>query len=273
MHMYGKMKFHGDDVEIKEYRIPIACGVSSSVSNHKPKSRGEDNEKRIDNMYRARATIRDIIWANQSKYTKFITLTYAKTCLDVRKVRRDITTFVQAMRRMGYEMRYLYVLEHQKERGTKEGNAGSIHVHMVLFVDTLIDLDDLRKAWPHCPHPDIKNVRKIRNLGAYVCKYITKENFADFGKRCFSCSLGLARPAEERFYIEGFSDHLDRLHLDTFKQNLIVTKRLEKSADYIAPDGAVVFQKTITTEGKLDCSRIDPLILFVIRNGDNIDVF
>lgn len=267
LHMFAKVKRSGKQVEIKEYRIPIACGVRHSLKRPK-EERGEESEKRYDNLYRARASVRDIIWANESKYTKFVTLTYAKTCLDVKKVRNDVASFVKAMRRMGYDMRYLYVLEHQKERGKKEGNEGSLHVHMVLFLDKKIDLDDLRKAWPHCPHPDIKNIRKIRNLGAYVCKYITKENFADFGKRVYSCSLGLDRPLEERFYQEGCSDHTIGYSLAEYKKNVSVTYTAERCSDYRGPDGNIVWQKVTITKG---IENDDPLLDLIFKHGNEIE--
>ena len=270
LHMVGKVKLSGNTVEIKEYRVPIACGQHPlpSIKEDKPK-RGEEGEKRYDNLYRARATIREIIWANESPYTKFVTLTYAKTCLDVKKVRNDVASFLKAMRRMGYDMKYLYVLEHQKERGKKEGNAGSLHVHMVLFLDVKVDLDDLRKAWPHCPHPDIKKTRKIRNLGAYVCKYITKENFADFGKRVYSVSLGLDRPVEERFYKEGCSDRTIGFSLDQYKEKVNVTYVAERSSDFRAPDGNIVWQHTTVTKGTVE---YDPLLDPIWESGDVYDL-
>ena len=247
--MIGKVRYTpSGSVEVREYRVPILCDTGGEGSKKGFKKPSDDSQKRADNLFRARALIRDIIWANEGEYTKFVTLTYAKPCLDVDKCRNDIKNFNRSMRRMGYDMRYLYVLEHQRKRGEKEGNEGSLHVHMVLFVDQKVFLDDLRKAWPHCPHPDVKQVRKIKNLGAYVCKYLTKDNLAEFGRRSFNCSVGLDRPREVRYYNEGFSD-VGNSSLPAYKDQIDVSFFREKCSEYRALDGNIVWQKMRVTVG------------------------
>lgn len=203
--MRCKVVTSGDIVELYFYQIPIQCGKKRNreVIKNEEKNLG----KRNDNIYRARENIRRIVWNNQTEYTKFVTLTYSDTVLDVKKVRRDITTFVQSMRRSGYPMKYLYVLENQRERGLKEGNEGSLHVHMLIFIDKFVKLDDLRRCWKH-GFVGIEAIDNVFNLGAYVCKYITKDNITDFGSHCYSCSIGLDRPVIERFYTLGYSDSL-----------------------------------------------------------------
>ena len=63
--------------------------------------------------------------------------------LDVKQFRRDWQTFVQAMRRKGHDLRYLYVIERQKQRGLKEGNEGTIHAHVIVFNDEFIPMESL----------------------------------------------------------------------------------------------------------------------------------
>ena len=255
LHMIGKVRYTpSGDVEIREYRVPILCDTGGGGRQKDTEKGTGETEKRKDNLFRARAKIRDIVWANESQYTKFVTLTYANACLDVVKCRHDLQMFVQSMRRMGYDMKYLYVLEHQRKRGAKEGNEGSLHVHMVLFLDQKIKLDDLRRAWPHCPEPDIKRVKQIKNLGAYVCKYLTKDNLQEFGSRAFNCSIGLDRPREVRYYNEGFSD-VGHSSIEAYKKTVDVTYSREKSSDYRAADGNIVWQKTRLTVGS---SVLDP---------------
>ena len=254
LHMIGKVRYTpSGDVEIREYRVPILCDTGGGGRQKDTEKGTGETEKRKDNLYRARAKIRDIVWANESEYTKFITLTYAKPCLDVERCRNDIRAFCKAMRRMGYDMRYLYVLEHQRKRGAKEGNEGSLHVHMVLFLDQKVELDDLRRAWPHCPHPDIKRVKQIRNLGAYVCKYLTKDNLQEFGSRAFNCSIGLDRPREVRYYTEGFND-CGQTSLQAYKDTVDVKFVRERSSDYRALDGNIVWQRMRVTSGNASMS-------------------
>lgn len=201
--MYCKVVQSGDVVEMYFYKVPIKVGNKRSFDIVKSDS-SENKEKRSDNVYRARRNVRRIVWSNQSEYSKFVTLTYAETVLDPKIVKRHITTFVQAMRRLGYDMKYLYVLENQKERGLKENNEGSLHVHMLIFIDKFIKREDLTKCWKH-GFVSIEKIDHVNNLGAYVCKYITKETVM-CGNRSFFCSVGLERPVDERFYTLNFSD-------------------------------------------------------------------
>lgn len=206
-HLRTRVVVSGDIVEVFEYSNGIAVGERRQ-HEVKRKEVEERDGKRLDNLYRARQNIRRLVWCNITKqFTKMITLTYADTILDAKTVKLHVRRFVQQMRRFGYSMRYLYVLEHQTKRGQKEGNAGCLHVHMFLFDDEKVSLDHLNRAWKH-GQTDIKVLRNIRNSGAYVCKYITKENFAEYGCHVYGCSRGLKRPTEEHLYQEGFSDTL-----------------------------------------------------------------
>lgn len=206
-HLKTKVIVCGDIVEVIEYSDGVLCNVKRDYVIER-KGEGESDGKRLDNLYRARQNIRRLVWCNITKqFTKMLTLTYAETVLDPKTVKRDIKVFVKQMRRFGYDMKYLYVLEHQTKRGKKEGNAGCLHVHMFLFDDEKVSLDHLNRAWKH-GQTDIKVLRDIRNSGAYVCKYITKENYAEYGAHVYGCSRGLKRPTEERLYREGWTDTL-----------------------------------------------------------------
>ena len=235
-HAFARVVVSGDLVEVYTYSVPITCGRERQFEIVRNPDREEGGEKRKDSLYRSRMNVRRLIWANQGEYTKFLTLTYAKTVLDLKKVHRDITTFVQAMKRKGFPLKYLYVLEHQRERGEKEGNEGCLHVHMVVFVDRFIPLDILRSCWKH-GFVGIEKIDDVRNLGAYVCKYITKDNLQEFGKRVYSCSLGLERSKEEVFYTEGFSTTEIGLHPDEVLQSLDIKFHTQMRSDWIDENG------------------------------------
>lgn len=251
----------GDIVEVYGYKVPVRVGETRKHNIIKSLP-DENTEKRKDNLYRARQTVRRIIWSNQSKYTKFVTLTYAKTILDLNKVKRNITTFVQAMRRLGYDMKYLYVLEHQKERGLKEGNEGCLHIHMIIFIDQYIPYQDLNKCWKY-GQTDINAIDDVRNLGAYVCKYITKENIAEFGMRSFSCSLGLDHGKVERFYVGQYSDTVTNVQGDDILKGLNLTYSSTVRYDYIQDNGEVGTQTVEYMQGtwkdKDLIKELDPL--------------
>ena len=254
-HMFCKIVRSGKVVEAYIYSSAIKVGHERKHDVCKRKAKDyidleelEELEKRSDNLYRARQTVRRLIWANQGAFTKFITLTYRDTELDRKRVHRDITTFVQAVRRKDYEMLYLYVLEHQKERGEKEGNEGCWHVHMVVFNDAFLPKEILEKCWPH-GFVDINAIDDVRDLGAYVCKYITKENSAEFGSRVFSASKGLKRPEVERFYIEGFSDSMTGIFPKKILKNLNVSYHDVICHDYIDDQGVGHSQKIAYYQG------------------------
>lgn len=204
-----KFVISGDKIEKMSYSVPILCDFERE---HTPKRNTENSEdgKREDSLARARQTVRRIIWANITPHSKFLTLTCADICLDKNVFMRRLQTFFQAMQRQGYDLRYLYVLERQVKRGVKEGNAGTIHAHVVVFNDEKIPLKAIKKAWKHGrteihilnslryskSQDGYKRGERVRDIGAYVCKYITKESELEWGSRCFNCSVGLNRPIE-----------------------------------------------------------------------------
>ena len=249
-HAFSRVVVSGDVVEVYKYSVPIPCGRTRDYEIVRDKSREEEGgEKRTDSLYRSRMNIRRLIWANQGPYTKFLTLTYAETTLALKKVHRDVQTFVQSMKRKGFPLKYVYVLEHQRERGEKEGNEGCLHVHMVVFVDRFIPLDVLRSCWKH-GFVGIEKIDNVRNLGAYVCKYITKDNLQEFGKRVYSCSLGLNRGREEVFYTEGYSTTDIGLHPDDVLDHMDIGYHTQMRTDWVGEDGVAQYQTVEYYQGK-----------------------
>lgn len=200
--MQAKAFVSGNHVEHYKYVNPIRFGYSRGYNIERHEELGD---KRSANLLRAQRTVRQIIWANIGRYTKFLTLTYSKTVLDYETFNFNFKAFKQAMKRKGYKLKYLYVLERQKERGVKEGNEGCLHCHLVVFNDEYIPYEIIRQCWHH-GNIDIhvlkgtryvdnhKSHEKINDLAAYVSKYITKDTVALPGNRCFTCSVGLERP-------------------------------------------------------------------------------
>lgn len=202
-----KFVFCGNYLILKEYSVPYVLGLKKSDNCCKLFS--DDNSankpKRIDNLKRARDTVASYVYTNLTEYTKFLTLTTKDTILDVPVFQRKLQTFFQAMKRKGYDLNYIYVYERQTKRGRKEGNAGCLHVHMIIFNDEYISMDVLKKCWPHgrvelkilnglrCKNNKATQ-ELIRNPASYVCKYITKESVAEWNEKVFRCSKGLKKP-------------------------------------------------------------------------------
>lgn len=191
----------GDVWEVVVFENPVKVGFKVSRDN---KKHDEDSEKRFDNLVRARTAVRQLVLCNQTRYTKFLTLTYAVTNLDYDEVTHDFKMFIKNLKRNGFpNLPYLYVMEHQKERGKKEGNEGSLHIHCLLFTDEYIPFVKIKKSWGKRGSVDIQAIEDIHNLGAYVCKYITKEGYVGSNKPMYHVSRGLKRPEEKALYISG----------------------------------------------------------------------
>ncbi len=205
-YMNEKLVYSGRKVEHYIYSKPIRVDFNRGVVV----TRSDTAElKRSDNLLRAQRRVRQLIWANVGEYTKFLTLTYAETVLEVEQFKKDFDAFRKSMQRKGYKFKYLYVLERQKLRGVKEGNEGCLHCHMVIFNDEFIPWEEIKSSW-HRGSIDIhildglrvvdnkKKDEKIQDLGAYVSKYITKDYVASSNNRVYTCSIGLNQPVEER---------------------------------------------------------------------------
>lgn len=195
-----KAVISGNHVELYKYSMPIKCDFSKKINPKLTESR-EVGLKREDNLARARQNVRRLVWCNITAHTKFLTLTCKETCVDLKAFQRKMQTFFQAMTRKGFKLRYLYVLERQLSRGIKEGNLGTWHAHVVVFNDEKIPLDVLKSCWKHGRSEikilnglRLKDDEKINDVGAYVCKYITKESALEFGSNVYRCSKGLHRP-------------------------------------------------------------------------------
>lgn len=206
-----KVVISGNHVEFYKYSMPVLCEFEKKQNLLKVKNNEhEEGKKRADNLARSRQSVRRIIWCNVTPHTKFLTLTCSDTCLELKAFQRKLQTFFQAMTRKNYKLSYLYVLERQLERGKKEGNAGSWHAHIVVFNDEKIPLDVLNSCWKQ-GYTDIKILNglrcrddeKIKDVGAYVCKYITKDTVLELGSHCFRCSKGLKRPLEVNLKADG----------------------------------------------------------------------
>lgn len=200
-----KFIFCGDYCICKEYSLPYLKGVTKHDNIFHSFDNSSNNPKRADNLKRARDNVAQIVYANLTPHTKFLTLTTKETILDVPAFQRKLTTFLQAMKRKGYDLDYLYVYERQTKRGEKEGNIGCLHVHMIVFNDEKIDMSVLKKCWKHgrvelkildglrCENNKVSQ-ELIKNPASYVCKYITKESVAEWNEKVYRCSKGLKKP-------------------------------------------------------------------------------
>lgn len=239
---FNKIVFYGRYVEKKEYLTPFKVGKREK---HKKKYVAPDFKiidsideipkyvKFENSLSRTRKSIYDLISCNVAFYPKFLTLTCKESILDYDKFLYEMKLFFKRMKRKGFDLKYIWVAEHQAKRGLKEGNEGSYHAHIIIFNDEYIPFEVINSCWngntdihifESCRYKDnIKTDEKIKNVSAYVTKYITKENLAEFGKNLYHCSRGLNRPIEIREIAHQYYDkdgNKKYIRNDNLSQNL-----------------------------------------------------
>ncbi len=237
-----KIVISGNVIEYIRYVNPINVEPRKhEIYKNEEKSEG----KREDNLLRARANIRRCIWCNQTKYTKFVTLTYSETELSIDNVIYDFKQFIKKLRRKGYKIPYLYITEHQKKRGIKENNEGCLHIHCVMFTDEFIDSKIINSCWGK-GNTDIHAIQNIKNLGAYVCKYLSKEELSLYHKHSYHISRGLKK--SEILTTDGYIGDWGEMYSNIHKFTKV---HYSNTADYsyIAPDGSLVTNSIIYQQG------------------------
>lgn len=156
-----------------------------------------DGVKSESNLQRTRNALVLLIDANAGQYSKFITLTFAEAELDRKKAFDKFKQFTKDFKKVfGYSLRYVLVIEHQKKRGAKEGNEGSLHFHLVVFNESKLSFSHLKNIWGKYGSIDIKKVDSTNNLGVYMAKYLTKEE-QQLNKKGFTSSHNLQKPIIE----------------------------------------------------------------------------
>jgi hypothetical protein len=172
------------------------------------KSLEKKKESRKHSMLRARSRLRRLVNSNAWFWNKpdkrpflpiFVTLTFREDIRDPKVANRIFSKFVK---RLNYAtdkgkkttLKYVVVTEFQDfSRG------GVIHYHVIFFNLAFIWKDDLFAIWDN-GIVDIKKIQHVKNVGAYITKYMSKhfeDNRLDGKKRYFS-SRGLLKPIEIR---------------------------------------------------------------------------
>lgn len=204
---HTKMKRCGNILKFVEYEYPIWHGSTGGKKVTKPnyivdddgniawidKETGEMlsvDEKKISSRkqstHRARNELIDKINANFTSGDKFLTLTYAENMQDITKAKRHINDFFRKVREKYSSLKYAYVIEFQKR--------GAIHFHVIMntpyFKAKLIE-----DMWGR-GFVKINRISHVKNVGAYVVKYMTKEGVDErlIGKKLYQTSQNCIKP-------------------------------------------------------------------------------
>lgn len=137
---------------------------------------------------RARNELRRLALTNFSNKSKFITLTFKENMTDLAESNKLFKAFIRDLRKKQSDLKYIAVIEFQKR--------GAIHYHLLCNLK-YIKAKVLEETWGH-GFIKINRINHVDNIGAYVIKYMTKED-ADprlVGKKMYQTSQKLERPKE-----------------------------------------------------------------------------
>ena len=180
-----RMIVAGNVIEIYEYEKPICKGFAKRKvgrGNSLHTSQEVKAHNREKTAQRARAVVRRTANANP-QLKKFLTLTYAENMTDLTKARMDLDKFVKRVKTRYKEFQYIAVVEFQTR--------GAIHFHLLCNLP-FVDVNDLATVWRY-GFIKINKIDNVDNVGAYITKYMTKENLDNrlIGRKCYSMSKDL----------------------------------------------------------------------------------
>ena len=223
-----KLIVSGDVMEYYAYEKSTLRGYKKEPGTSPGRSQvaSEDDKKknRAQVLARAQKRVRRLINANKGHDTKFVTLTFAENVQDLDKANADFNRFIKRLQYRFGKFGWIVVPEFQRR--------GAVHYHLVTFGLGYVPNATLREIWRH-GFVRINRVEDVTNLGAYVCKYMTKHSGVDKlqGRNSWWSSRGLKEPEEildgenirarlaglVPVYVADFeNEHLGAIHYEQF---------------------------------------------------------
>ena len=189
-----KVIISGNVIEVYEYEKSVHFGYKDTRKNSKGRgsiASADDKEKNREKVLsRARKDLRRIINCNIQKYSKFLTLTFKDNVQDLDYANNEFKNFIKRLNyHYGIKIKYTAVIEFQKR--------GAIHYHCILYnLVQKINVQELQEIWKH-GFIKINSIDNVDNVGAYVCKYMTKtDDDRLLGRKMYFNSRGLNKPQE-----------------------------------------------------------------------------
>jgi hypothetical protein len=184
----------GNQIEIYEYEKSVIYGykdIKKGSRGRQAVASDEDKEINREKVFkRARTNLRRLINCNIEADSKFLTLTFKDNITDLDYANKEFKKFIM---RLNYnfkiKVKYSCVVEFQKR--------GAIHYHVILYnLSGKVDLKKLSDIWGH-GFIKLNKINGIDNVGAYICKYMTKTDDKRLeGRKMYFNSRNLNKPAE-----------------------------------------------------------------------------
>lgn len=180
----------GHIVEVYEYKYYIS-GKGGYTGIKKGEGDIENKLKNYSNTnQRRRDMIRRLACCNfNNKYDKFLTLTFAENKTDIKECNLLFKAFIRKLKnKYNKNLKYLAVIEFQKR--------GAVHYH-VLLNTPYVPQNELQDLWGN-GFVFINAIEHVDNIGAYILKYITKDNNDKrlMGQKAYLTSRNLLKPSE-----------------------------------------------------------------------------
>lgn len=175
------------------------CGRNSEANE------AEKLKNREKVLNRARRDLRRLVNTNIKDFSKFVTLTFAENVQDFETANYEFKKFRQRLERfLKLKIQYVCVPEFQKR--------GAIHFHVVMFNVPYIKHSDLSELWNN-GFVKINRIDNVTNVGAYICKYMSKDFDSEDrlkGKKCYFASRRLDKPTvlKDKGLIENLANSL-----------------------------------------------------------------
>lgn len=209
-----KLILSGNHLQIYEYQTDI-----ETMSDHNPirqnYEKSTEGIRRNDSVYRTRNNIVRLVETNKTPYTKMITLTVADPDTTYSDFDKYLKTFYRQFNRViGQPLKAIIVIEGQVKRQKRYNlKQAPPHAHIVVFNDLFISPKTLKRLWKHGNH-DIHKLKKVRNVGRYIAKYITKQTLL-LNKKGYRTTHNLLRPTTAPT-VATIPDSIDVNYSDTF---------------------------------------------------------
>ncbi len=174
------------------YEKPIIDNYKAKRINY---AKDKEGDKQEASLNRARDNLIMTIEANNTTYTKFLTLTCKDNIFDRKIFLQMFQVFrLQFKKQFGYSLKYLAILEKQFKRQKKFNLPDAPwHIHLIVFNHKKLDFSRLKKIWGKYGSLDIKKLDDRKNISLYFAKYLTKDNIKK-NKKAILKSYNLKSP-------------------------------------------------------------------------------
>jgi len=197
-----KVVVSGDIIEVYRYERGIFKGKVNECgrAGYGFITDEQRTKNREVSLMRARRDLRRIVNANMGKWgddvtCKFVTLTFKDNVKELDMANYEFRQFIKRLNYLVYgvkcsNLKYTAVIEFQKR--------GAVHYHVIFYNLPYMKADVLEEVWGN-GFIKINKIDDVDNVGAYVCKYLTKDNIDDRlkGRKSYFNSRGLKKPIVE----------------------------------------------------------------------------